>query len=167
MMRAGILLIFSLIFSVSQAFAQQEEDDDPVYVVDSVVSTQSAMGKISPDQIGMITIAKGSKAVLKYGPQAANGVVYVETKPFARRRVSTLLRTSSKEYDSVYRKFGSDTSFFFLVNTEPVTTTNQAKLLALDAKNFVSLKVIYARELEDKYRISGHPVGVVITSSGD
>ncbi|GEP88613.1 hypothetical protein SAMN05660909_01079 [Chitinophaga terrae (ex Kim and Jung 2007)] len=167
MMRAGSILIFSLFFCVNQVVAQQEEDDEPVYVIDSVLSSQGAMSKISPDQIGMMTIAKGSKAVEKYGPQAANGVIYIETKPFARKRVSTLLRSASKEYDSVYRKYGSDSTFFFLVNTQPVNRNNEGILLALDARNFVSLKVIYARELEDKYKVDGHPVGVVITSSGD
>ena len=164
-MRAGILLIaISLFFGSQHAFAQEEEGD-PVYVVDSVLSAQNALEKIPPDQIGIITIAHGSKAVAKYGPQALNGVVYIETKPFARRRVNELLRKHSPDYDKAWKKFGGDSSFYFIVNTQPVTPTNESLLMTLDAKTLKTIKVIESGELEDKYRIKGHPIGVIITSS--
>jgi hypothetical protein len=37
--------------------------------------------------------------------------------------------------------------------------------MTLDAKTLKTIKVIESGELEDKYRIKGHPIGVIITSS--
>ncbi|RFS26476.1 hypothetical protein DVR12_01425 [Chitinophaga silvatica] len=165
-MKAGILVIFlSLFLGNLKAFAQEEGNDDPVYVVDSVVANKDALEKMAPDQIGIITISRGSKAVIKYGPQAENGVVYIETKVFARNRVNNLLRKTSAEYDKAFQKYGNDSSFYFIVNTKPVTPTNESALMTVDNKTLRSIQVIYAKELEDKYRVTGHPVGVIITSS--
>jgi hypothetical protein len=165
-MKARILLI-SLLFISIGAMAQAVEDDDPVYVLDSVVVTQTAIGQVTPDRIGLITIAKGSKAVLKYGSQAANGVVYIETKPFARKRVNALLSSESPEYDSLLRKYGNDSSFYFIVNGKPITPTNETGLMTVDRKTFRTVRVIPEKEVQDKYQVMDRKAGIVITSSED
>ncbi len=162
-MKARILLS-SLLF-ISVGAMAQVAGDDPVYVLDSVVVNQAAIGQVSPDRIGVITIAKGSKAVLKYGSQAENGVVYIETKPFARKRVNVLLSSESPAYDSLLRKYGNDSSFYFIVNGKPVTPTNETGLMTLDRKTFRSLRIISDKEVQDKYQVMDRKAGIVITSS--
>ncbi|HWV68649.1 hypothetical protein [Chitinophaga sp.] len=162
-MKARILLS-SLLF-ISVGAMAQVAGDDPVYVLDSVVVNQAAIGQVSPDRIGVITIAKGSKAVLKYGSQAENGVVYIETKPFARKRVNVLLSSESPAYDSLLRKYGNDSSFYFIVNGKPVTPTNETGLMTLDRKTFRSMRIISDKEVQDKYQVMDRKAGIVITSS--
>ncbi|WP_142685118.1 hypothetical protein [Chitinophaga polysaccharea] len=162
-MKARILLS-SLLF-ISVGAMAQVAGDDPVYVLDSVVVNQAAIGQVSPDRIGVITIAKGAKAVLKYGSQAENGVVYIETKPFARKRVNMLLSSESPAYDSLLRKYGNDSSFYFIVNGKPVTPTNETGLMTLDRKTFRSVRVISDKEVQDKYQVMDRKAGIVITSS--
>lgn len=166
MMKARILLI-SLLFISIGAVAQSVEGDDPVYVLDSVVTTQTAIGKVTPDRIGLITIAKGDKAVLKYGNQAANGVVYIETKPFARKRVNALLSSESPAYDSLLRQYGNDSSFYFVVNGKPIIPTNETGLMTVDRKTFRSVKIISDKEVQDKYQVMDRKAGIIITSSED
>ncbi|PSL46098.1 hypothetical protein CLV51_10374 [Chitinophaga niastensis] len=164
-MKARILLISALFFSFG-ATAQSVENDDPVYVLDSVVVTQSIIGQVTPDKIGLITIAtgKGTKTLLKYGSQAANGVVYVETKPFARKRVNTLLSLMSPAYDSLLHKYGNDSSFYFIVNNKPITTNNEMGLMTVDTKTFISVKILSEQELQDKYQVMDRKVGILISS---
>ncbi|CAL1517604.1 hypothetical protein [Chitinophaga sp. MM2321] len=161
------ILILGLLFTSFAAVAQSEEDDTPVYVVDSVVATQAAMGQISPDQIALITIAKGQKAVLKYGSQAANGVVYVETKPFARRRIGRLLSAASPAYDSLLHKYGNDSSFYYIVNDKPITPTDETRLMTLDKKTFQTISILSARQLEEKYQVKDKNAGIIISSTED
>lgn len=162
-MKARIL--FSSLLFISVGAMAQVADDDPVYVLDSVVVNQAAIGQVSPDRIGVITIAKGAKAVLKYGSQAENGVVYIETKPFARKRVNVLLSSQSPAYDSLLRRYGNDSSFYFIVNGQPVTPTNETGLMTLDRKTFRSLRIISDKEVQDKYQVMDRKAGIVITSS--
>ena len=162
-MKARIL--FSSLLFISVGAMAQVAGDDPVYVLDSVVVNQAAIGQVSPDRIGVITIAKGAKAVLKYGSQAENGVVYIETKPFARKRVNVLLSSQSPAYDSLLRRYGNDSSFYFIVNGKPVTPTNETGLMTLDRKNFRSLRIISDKEVQDKYQVMDRKAGIVITSS--
>ncbi|MFY0254975.1 hypothetical protein ACDQ55_13590 [Chitinophaga sp. 30R24] len=165
-MKARIIFISILLISM-RAMAQSVQEDDPVYVLDSVVVTQAAIGQVTPDRIGLITIAKGSKAVLKYGSQAANGVVYIETKPFARKRVNALLSRESPAYDSLLRKYGNDSSFFYIVNGQPITPTNETGLMTVDQKTFRSVRIISENEVQDKYQVMDKKAGVIITSTED
>ena len=165
-MNARILLA-ALLFVATGAAAQSVEGDDPVYVLDSVVTTQAAIGKVTPDRIGLITIAKGNKAVLKYGSQAANGVVYIETKPFARKRVNALLSSESPAYDSPLRQYGNDSSFYFIVNGKPITPTDETGLMTVDKKTFRSVKIISDKAVQDKYQVMDKKAGIIITSSED
>ncbi|MBO9730052.1 MAG: hypothetical protein J7623_15550 [Chitinophaga sp.] len=164
MMKAWILLVSSL-FMFTGAMAQAVADDDPVYVLDSVVVTQAVVGQVSPDRIGLMTIAKGSKAVLKYGSQAENGVVYIETKPFARKRVQTLLRSKSPQYDSLLNKYGNDSSFLYVVNGHPMEPTNETLFMTLDQKTFRSINILTREQIVKSFGEAKHEAVIVITSS--
>ncbi|RAJ82141.1 hypothetical protein CLV59_104366 [Chitinophaga dinghuensis] len=161
------LLILAAFLLPTAVFAQETGNDDPVYVLDSVKVTPGIMTGLTPDNIGLMTIAKGKKAVLLYGSQAENGVVYIETKPFARKRVSNFLRSVSPAYDSLRKQYPSDSAICFIVNDKVVQANDEARLFVVDRKSFISLKVLTAKELEEKYHISDRKAGVAITSSED
>lgn len=164
-MKKARILLCSLLLTTLGALAQNEGEEAPVYVIDSVLATPALMENLPPDQIGLITIAHGQKAMLKYGSQAANGVVYVETKPFARKRVRRLLSAAVPAYDSLLRRYGSDSSFQYIVNDIPVTPTDETRLMTLDKKTFVSLEIVSPKVLEERYHIKNRQAGVLIVST--
>ncbi|MBC9929612.1 hypothetical protein [Chitinophaga qingshengii] len=163
-MKKARILLCSLLLTTLGALAQSEEDV-PVYVIDSVLASPALMENLAPDQIGLITIAHGKKAVLKYGSQAANGVVYVETKPFARKRVRRLLSAAAPAYDSLLQRYGSDSTFQYIVNDVPITPTDETRLMTLDQRTFVSLEIISPKVLEEIYHIKNRQAGVRIVST--
>jgi hypothetical protein len=161
------LLFAAILLLPAYLFAQSAGEDDPVYVVDSVKVTAAAATGLTPDKIGLITIAKGRGAVLRYGSQAENGVVYIETKEFARRRVETFLRAVSPAYDSLRRQQPADSAITFLVNDKLVSGNDEARLFTVDRKTFVNLKVLSPEVLREKYQVEGKKAGVAIISSDD
>jgi len=82
-------------------------------------------------------------------------------------RVNALLSSESPAYDSLLRKYGNDSSFYFIVNGKPVTPTNETGLMTVDRKTFRSVKVISDKEVQDKYQVMDRKAGIVITSSED
>ncbi|QJB30275.1 hypothetical protein HF324_02510 [Chitinophaga oryzae] len=161
-MKKTRILLCSLLLTSLGALAQHEGE---IYVIDSVEATSALMENLSPDQIGLISIVKGQKAVEKYGSRAANAVIYVETKPFARKRVRRLLSAAAPAYDSLLRRYGSDSSFQYIVNDYPVTPTDETRLMTLDKKTFVSLEIVSPRVLEERYHIKNRQAGVLIVST--
>ena len=54
---------------------------DGLVIVNGQRSTEAALGKLSPSQIQSVEVVKGQAAVAQYGPDGANGVIRVTTKP--------------------------------------------------------------------------------------
>jgi TonB-linked SusC/RagA family outer membrane protein len=53
---------------------------DPLYVIDGVISNRTDFARLSPSDIGSISVLKDAGAAAIYGARAANGVILVETK---------------------------------------------------------------------------------------
>jgi TonB-linked SusC/RagA family outer membrane protein len=53
---------------------------EPLYVIDGVTSNKNDFARLSPSDIGSISVLKDAGAAAIYGSRAANGVILVETK---------------------------------------------------------------------------------------
>lgn len=162
-MKAGYFSIIILLVSMSvKAQSVEYVSTEPVYVLDSVVVTEAAISKLGPDAIAMITIAKGKKAVAMYGEQAENGVIYMETKPFARNRINRLLSAFSPDYSKLLRQYGNDSTFQYIVNNKLMTPTEESQLVALEKKSLLGVEILGPKKLEEQYQVTGKNAGVVI-----
>lgn len=54
--------------------------NEPLYILDGVLSNSKQLAKINPNDIEEIKILKGTDAASLYGNQAINGVVTITTK---------------------------------------------------------------------------------------
>ena len=52
----------------------------PLVIIDGVLTSQTQIGKLNTEDIESIEVLKGPSAVVKYGPDATNGVITVKTK---------------------------------------------------------------------------------------
>ncbi|ASZ13541.1 hypothetical protein CK934_22595 [Chitinophaga sp. MD30] len=146
----------------AQVETQEEEDSVPVYVVDSVVAQPDVMKTIRPDQIAMLTVAKGSKAVEKYGSQAENGVIYIETKDFARQRYQRLFSNRAKEYAHLLKEKNSDIDVQYIVNDSLVTGQQESILAPVNDRNITSVTILTPKELLKTYKIKGKRLGLLV-----
>lgn len=145
------------------AKAQETADDAVrVYVVDSVEVESSAVNNIGPDQIAMITIARGRKTVEKFGERATNGVFYLETKPFARKRYNRLFSSLSPAYAAALQKLGSDSSFRYIMGDSVITTNPESQLAALEPKDIATVQVLTDPAQVKRYGLKEREVGVIV-----
>lgn len=155
--------ICCLLLMAAGAKAQEAADDAvQVYVVDSVEVESSAVNNIGPDQIAMITIARGRKTVEKFGERAANGVFYLETKPFARKRYNRLFSNLSPAYAAALQKSGSDSSFRYIMGDSVLTTNLESQLAALELKDIAAVQVITDPAQRKQYGLKEEETGVMI-----
>lgn len=159
-------ILTGILWLLPLAAAAQTDTGAPrqVYIVDSVLITTDTLQGIQPDQIAMITVAAGKKTVEKYGEKAANGVIYIETKPFARKRYNRLFSALSPAYAAVLRKHSSDSSFQYILNDRPLTTTTENELAALEKGQITGIEILDAGGLKKKFNIKDKEVGVLIKS---
>ena len=67
---------------------------EPLFIVDGVQSSSSAVMSMSPNDILNVTVLTDASSTSIYGAQGANGVVYVTTKSGAYNRDATVTLTS-------------------------------------------------------------------------
>lgn len=157
------LIAFLCVQQLAWAQVETEEEDSvPVYVVDSIVANPDVMKTIRPDQIAMLTVSKGSKAVEKYGSQAENGVIYIETKDFARQRYQRLISNYSKEYATLLKEKNGDKDIQYIVNDSLVTEQLESTLAPVNQRNVITITTLSPKELSKTYKIKDKLLGILI-----
>jgi hypothetical protein len=161
-MKSFIAICFLLL--PGMATLAQDSTDDPiqVYVIDSVEVESDAMNGLGPDQIAMITIARGKKTVEKYGERAASGVFYIETKAFARKRYNRMFSSISPAYAAALQRYGSDSSFGYIMGDSLLNVNLESQLATLERKDITEIKVVTGPALKKEYGIKEKEIGVVI-----
>jgi TonB-dependent SusC/RagA subfamily outer membrane receptor len=56
------------------------QKDNPLFVIDGVISSDINLKDINPNNIISINVLKGEKATAKYAEKGANGVIEITTK---------------------------------------------------------------------------------------
>jgi hypothetical protein len=134
--------------------------------VDSVES-KTGMEGLDPSKIALIDIVKGAKLKEKYGPRGENGVIFIETVGFAYKRYTRMFSEISPAYERELRKYGSDSSFQYVLDGAPINSSIPQMLAALERKTIDSIAVLgpeKLRELKERYEPNGKLLWVLITS---
>ena len=159
-MQFRIILTCLLLGSIACA---AQDSDEPVYFVDSV-RTETGMNGLNPENIGLISVVKGKKLEEKYGPRAVNGVIFIETKPFAHERYKKMFSEIAPAYAAALKQYGSDSSFQYILDGVLVKNPIDAMLTALERKSITDIAVISPAVLQTEYKVKGKQAGVVIRS---
>jgi hypothetical protein len=133
-----------------------------VFVLDSAEVDRSAIGNVTPNQIAMITIAHGRKAVEKYGERAANGVCYIETITFAHERYNRLFSSLSPGYAAALQQYGSDSSFRYIMADSVLTRNVVSQLAALEPRDVTAVQVLTTAADKKQYGLKEQEIGVVV-----
>lgn len=137
--------------------------DSTLFIVDSVESV-NGLGNLTPDKIAFINIVKSPTLQEKYGAKAANGIMYIETKPFARKRFTRLFSSISPDFEAAIKKAGGDSTFQYVLDGQKIDDTTMNMLAALEKNTIANIAVIDAKALKGQYQVKDKKVGVVITS---
>lgn len=83
-------------------------NNQPLIVIDGIISTNQILAALSPDDIENTTILKGANAAALYGSQASNGAFIITTKRGGGRPQVTLSQTSQFESISFLPQFQNE-----------------------------------------------------------
>lgn len=136
--------------------------DYPIMFVDSVRTNSADMQGINPNSIATVTIYKESAT--KILPEAIGGLVYVETKKFAKSRFQRFFKFQSKNYADLLLSYPTDDDIQYILNGKVLTENYEGDLASITKTTFKSLSVISANELINSYNVTNKKVGVVIIS---
>lgn len=139
---------------------------DALIFVDSVES-KTGMEGLDPSKIALIDIVRGSKLKEKYGPRGENGVIFIETVNFARKRYTRMFSEIAPEYGKMLQQHGSDSSFQYVLDSSPIDNSIPQMLAALEKKTIDSISVLSpakAKELNTEFQRDGKLLWVLIRS---
>lgn len=156
-------LLLGSITCVGQELLSLGTADSTLFYIDSV-ETAGGMTGLSPDRIAMINVVKFNKVPEKYAARGINSVIYIETKPFAHERYNKLFSELSPAYAEALKKYGSDSSFQYILDGSVLTNSIEPLLAALEKKGIADISIISPKILKEQYKVTDMKAGVVIRS---
>ena len=140
-------------------------DDEPLFFVDSIRTNQAFIeSAYKPSEFALVSVYKGDKAVALAGEGAKNGAIYLTTKSFARDSYWNYFKSKSPDYKDKVTDLKMESKVVYILNNKILHTNFEADLFDINDSNFVSLQVIAGNQLKKDYKVSGKPIGVIITT---
>ena len=159
------LLIPSFLFAHdSPRKANKKIGANPLIIIDSVKISHDDFLKVAPQTIASVTILTDTDATKAYGEGAIDGAIICETRIYAKERYVKFFRKISPQYDSLYTITNSDSTFQYIINKKVKTDNYEGDLAAINEDLFISLEILTADDLKNKYGITGKTYGILINS---
>ncbi|GGH14893.1 hypothetical protein FAZ19_07075 [Sphingobacterium alkalisoli] len=161
-----ILAIFSCLLNYAQSPPErvaEKLEKKPIIFIDSIRVDIVEMQKYNADQIAAVTVYKDSVTLGIFG-NTTDGVVYIETKDFSRKRFINYFKSKSIEFKQLLESLENDNSFQYILNGKVLAENYEGNLAAIDDKIFRSLTIIDKKELTSKYENTSKDFGILIAS---
>jgi len=163
------LIVISLLhlntFSQSPKRIVKKIGDNPIYFIDSVNVDHEGLQKYDPKEIASVNVLRGKEAMEIAGEEGKDGVIYIETIPFAIKRYKRYFSSKSPEYEQIISKSNNDSTIQYILNKKVLTAGNEGNLSLIDDKVFKEIKILSKDELIKEYGITGKEHGVLIFSA--
>ena len=162
-----LLFVFYLVSAKSQSDGKSSALDtaekphnakrvihQPLYFVDSILITPAELDKFNPSDIAAIDVYKDSSAFKLVGYRGENGLIYIETKKFARKKYWSFFASKSDAYLKWVPNAESDSAVVYILNNKVLKTSFENELSKIDDLTFVSLIVVDAEVLKRDYNVT-------------
>ncbi|OYU79346.1 MAG: hypothetical protein CFE23_14350 [Flavobacterium sp. BFFFF1] len=163
--------LFFAFFTLSLSFAQSPKKvlkklgDNPVFFIDSVNVDKETLQQYDPNDISSVTVYKDKNAVELIGSEGKDGVIYIETKNFCKKRYWKYFVSKSDEYRQRVTAPDGDANVQYILNERVLDGNYEGNLAAIDDTVFKSIKFISKEELLRKYKIDNKDYGFQIISA--
>jgi hypothetical protein len=139
-----------------------DNPNDPVFFLDSIRVNRGVLKNYQPSELASVTVYKDTSAINRIGAEGKNGLIYFETKEFAKQRYWRFLSSKSSEYSRIVSDVSHDSSIQYILNNKVLNDNYEAELAAINDKNFKGLTIIKKAQLIKDYGIENKEYGVVI-----
>jgi hypothetical protein len=160
--------IVAMLFLCPKGFSQEAPNEripkntKLIYVVDSVQIANDQISKIVPVDIASVVIVKGKRATDLLGPKAKDGIVYIETKKFARIRYWKYFKSKSSDYAKVLPNPEKDNLIQYVLDGRILKKDYEGELSSINDSNFQKIEIVPKDSLLKRYGIYRKQYGVVI-----
>ncbi|MCO5935060.1 hypothetical protein NAF17_05885 [Mucilaginibacter sp. RB4R14] len=157
---------------ISSCYDQENNKDfdvsvipaDPIFYVDSVKVLKADLMKYNPDDIVMLTVYKDANAIELGGPEAKYGLIYIETKQFAKKRYWNFFSSKSAEYTKVVPSATEDANVQYILNKRVLTKSYEGDLASINDKTFKEIRIISKNDLFKNFGVKDKAYGIIIIS---
>lgn len=158
------LFVSCSVFAQDSTAARKHYHRQPLYLLDGNITDSSMLKKLNPAEVVDITVLKGAAATALYGSKAADGVVLIASRKFAKQQYWTFLGKKSDAYKKAVPDPASDSLVVYVINGKTSAAGNyEGELYKINEQNFIDLKVINKKALQKDYNLTGKKYGIVIT----
>ena len=162
--------LFFTFFCISLSFAQSSQygldklGKNPVTFIDSAKVTRAEVLAFDSKLVALMTIYDPSEATDLIGEDGKDGVIYVESRDFCKKRFLRYFKSKSTEFSKLLDSKGNDSTFQYIINGKVLTSRFDGELALVDDKVFKTLNIITKKELSSQYNITDKEYGIIITS---
>jgi hypothetical protein len=167
MKKSLFALIILSFFLITNSYAQGKSElpplgPNPVYFIDSV--RVQNLSNLNPQDLAMVTVYTDKDATDIVGDEGKDGLVYMETKIFAKRRYWRYFKSKSADYEKIVPNPESDTTVQYIINNNIQKASGIGNLASINDKLFKSIQIIDKATLIEDYGIEDKLYGVIIIS---
>jgi len=145
-----------------------DESNDPIFFLDSIRVNKMVLTNFEPSEIASVTIYKDTNVIKKIfngKGNIKNGLIYIETKDFAKYRYWNYFRSKSPEYAKLVISSKTDTTNVqYILNGKVLKNNFEGDLASIDDGTFKGLFIIDKNRLVNEYGITNKDYGVIITT---
>lgn len=142
-----------------------EPTNEPLFFLDSVNVNSGVLKLYQPTDIAAVTVYKDTNAIKIAGEKGKFGVIYITTKNYARNRYWAYFKSKSTDYIKAAPSIKEENNVIYILNDKILEKNFEGDLFFIDNKNFVDLKVIDQKSLQENYNISDKKFGIVIRTT--
>ncbi|HWW40778.1 hypothetical protein [Pedobacter sp.] len=156
------LLFFNFITIISFAQTKESQDRNPIYFLDSVRINPDYFRSINPKDIAFIQVVKENNAIERLGEEGKNGIIYIETKTFARKKMWNYLKRKSDDYARLMPTIESDSSFQYILNKKLLKNSCDFDLASVNDVTLQEIKILDRKALKKDFNVNDKDHGILI-----
>ncbi|WP_316833596.1 hypothetical protein [Pedobacter nutrimenti] len=156
------LLFFNFITIISFAQTTENQNRNPVYFLDSVRVKPDYFRSINPKDIAFIQVVKENNAIERLGEEGKNGIIYIETKTFARKKMWNYLKRKSDNYARLMPTVNSDSSFQYILNKKLLKTSYDYDLASVNDVTLQEIRILDKKTLKKDFGVEDKDYGILI-----
>lgn len=143
----------------------KEPDNEPLYFLDSIQVNRGVLNLYEPTEIAAVTVYKDTSAIMIAGEKGKNGVIYITTKVYASDKYWTYFKSKSADYAKAVPSIKKEDNVVYILNDKVLVKNFEGDLYFIDNTNFIDLKVIDKKQLQEVYDIKDKKWGIIIKTT--
>jgi hypothetical protein len=143
----------------------KEPVDEPLYFLDNIQVNRGVLSLYDPKEIAAVTVYKDSSAFKIAGEKGKNGVIYITTKAYARDKYWNYFKSKSSDYIKAVPSIKREGNVVYVLNDKVLVKDFEGDLYFIDNTNFIDLKVIDKKHLQQEYSIKDRKWGIIIKTN--